>query len=103
MAAASHPVRSPRAQCGRQAELDVPTQTPAARAVLEGGKQKKDVRNANRNEHSRGRSLLPGHGTFSTWRLVAVGSGWWLVVGGGQLVALGSWRQLAVVVPGGCP
>ena len=54
-----------------------------------------------------GRSLLPGHGTFSTskvggwWRLVAVGGGWRLVaVGGGwwQLVAVGGgwWRLVAV-------
>ena len=45
---------------------------------------KKDLRNANRNEHSRGRSLLPGHGTFSTskvggWRLAVIG-GWWRLV-----------------------
>ena len=48
-----------------------------------GGKKKKRVRNANRNERSRGRSLLTGHGTFSTskvggWRLVAVGGPWGL-------------------------
>ena len=63
------------------------------------------ARNANRNEHSWGHSLLHGHGTFSTskaggWWLVAVG-GWQLLVGGGWRLAVGSgWRP---VVPGGCP
>ena len=55
--------------------------------------------NANRNELSRGRSLLPGHGTFSTeevggWRLVAVGSGW--------RVAVGGWWCLGAILKG-CP
>ena len=64
--------------------------------------KKKDLRNANRNECSRGRSLLPGHGAFSTskaggWQLVAVGSGWRLAVGGGwQRLAVGGWWRLAV-------
>ena len=74
------------------------------RAVLRGGGG--DLRNTNRNEGSRGRSLLPGLGTFSTskvggwWRLVAVGGGWWRLVtfGGWRLVAAGGWR---FVVPGG--
>ena len=66
------------------------------------------VRTANRNERSRGRSLLHGHGTFSTskaggWRL-AVGGCWRLAVGGWRLLAVGGWR---LVVPGavlqGCP
>ena len=53
--------------------------------------------NANRNERSWGRSLLHGHGTFSTskvdgWRL-AVGGGWRLAVGGGWwLAGVGAWR-----------
>ena len=63
--------------------------------------KKKDLRNANRNERSRGRSLLPGHGTFSNskvggWRL-AVGGGWRrLVVGGWWLGGVGGWWGLAV-------
>ena len=56
-----------------------------------------NVRNANRNERSRGRSLLHGHGAFSTselggWRLVAV-CGW-------RQLAAGSWWSLgAALVP----
>ena len=75
-----------------------------SRAVLKGGGQ------ALRNERSRGRSLLPGHGTFSTskvggWQLVAVGGwrlvgvdGWWgLTVGGGwQRLVVGRWWGLTV-------
>ena len=59
------------------------------RSVLQGErKEKKKVRNAHRNERSQGRSLLRGHGTFSTsnvggWRLAVVG-GWRLVVPGGR-------------------
>ena len=53
--------------------------------VLKGGRE--SGRNANTNERSRGCSPLPGHGTISTskvggWRLVAVGRGWQLAVGG---------------------
>mmetsp|Transcript_65444 Transcript_65444/g.108882 ORF Transcript_65444/g.108882 Transcript_65444/m.108882 type:complete len:220 (-) Transcript_65444:1613-2272(-) len=60
---------------------------PGPRAVLGEGKKKKRVCSANRNERSRGRSLLRGHGTFSTskvggWRL-AVGGGWWRLAFGG--------------------
>ena len=61
----------------------------------QGEKRKTGLCNANRNELSRGRSLLHGHGTFSTstvgcwWRLAAVRGWWWLAVGGG-------WQQLAV-------
>ena len=58
----------------------------SARAVLKGGK---NLRNANRNEPSRGRSLLNVHGTFSTSKV----GGWWLA-------SVGGWR---LVVPGGCP
>ena len=75
-----------------------------------------DLRNANRNQRSRGRFLLHGDGTFSTlkvggWRLV-VGGRWGLAVGGWRLVAVGSGWRLAVggwrlVIPGavlkGCP
>ena len=57
---------------------------------------KKRLRNANINERSRGRCLLPGHGTFCTskvgaWRLAVVGGGrgWRLVVGGGWRLAVG--------------
>ena len=62
---------------------------------------KKDLRNANRNERSHGRSLLHGHGNFSTskiggWRLVAVDGGWWLAVAG-------LWRLAAVGSGWGCP
>ena len=70
------------------------------RAFLKGG-QKKRVRNINRNERSRARSVLHGHGTFSTskvggWRLVIVG--WWrLVVGSWRVVPFGGWWQLAAV------
>ena len=54
-------------------------------------KERKDLRDANRNEHLRGCSLLHGHGTFSTskvgaWRLM-VGGDWRLAVG--RLVAVG--------------
>ena len=91
---------------------------PAPRGVLK-VKQKKNIRNANRNERSRGRSLPPGHGTFSTskvggwWRLAAVGGWWGLAVGGWRLVAVGSgWRLQRLEVGGwwsleavlkGCP
>ena len=46
-----------------------------------GGKKRRRVRNANRNERSRGRSLLHDHmkWTFSTSKL---GSWWRLAVGG---------------------
>ena len=105
---------------------------PASWNVVQGcpqrGKEKKRLRNGNRNECSRGRSLLYGHGTFSNskvggWWLVAVGGrwrlavvdgrqlmvagGWRLAVGGWRLVAVGSGWRLAVaggwwlVVPGG--
>ena len=76
---------------------------PDTRAVLKG--RGGELRNANRNERSRGRSLLHGHGTFSTskvggWRLTAVGGGWRLAVGDGwRLAAVGAGR---LVVPGGC-
>ena len=60
---------------------------------LKGEKKQKDLRNADRKDRSRGCSLLPCHGTFSTskvggWRLavggwlVGFGGGWWLAVGG---------------------
>ena len=65
--------------------------------VHEGGKKRKKVRNANRNERSQGRSLLRGHGTFSTskvggWRQLKAG-GWWLVASGGWQLAVdgGPW------------
>ena len=57
---------------------------------LRGGKGKKRVHNTNRNERSRGRSLLHGHGTFSTSK---AGS-WWLAV-----VAVGGWCSLGAVLP----
>ena len=73
-------------------------------AVLKGEeKRKKRVRNANRNECSRGRSLLHGHGTFG----LGVGGWWGLAVGSRRLVAVGGWRlavggwRLAVLE--GCP
>ena len=65
---------------------------------LRGGE---DLRNANRKEFSRGRSLLRGHGIVSPsklcgWHLV-VGGGWWLAVGGWWRVAgVGGWWGLAV-------
>ena len=65
-----------------------------------GGGGRRDLRNANRKERSQGRSLLDGHGTFSTskvgsWRLAAVG-GWRLVgLGGWRLVGVGSGWRLA--------
>ena len=82
--------------------------TPPVTAVLEG--EKKDLRNANSSEHSRGRSVLHGHGTFSTskvggWRqrLAAVGSGWQrLAVGGWWRLAVGGWWSLGAVL-NGCP
>ena len=72
------------------------------RAVFKGGGG--DLRNVDKNERSRGRPLLPGHGSFSTskvggWRLAAVGA-WRLVLGGGWQLAVGGWR---LVVPEGCP
>ena len=76
------------------------------RAVLKGGKNG-DLHNANRNEGSWGRSLLHGHGTFSTskvggWRLAAV-DGWRLAAGGcWRLTAVGGWWSLQAV-PKGCP
>ena len=57
------------------------------RAVLKGGGGE-DLRNANTNKRSPGRSLLHGRGTFSTSKV----SGWRLVVG--------DWRRLPAV--GGC-
>ena len=73
------------------------------RAVLM-GKKKKRVCNANRNERSRGRSLLhgPDMGTAqnqsnSIEQWLAVGGGWQLAVcGGWRLVAVGGWWRLAV-------
>ena len=83
------------------------------------------LRNANRNERSRGRSLLRGQDMGKTqydrngveqwlavgggWRL-AVGGGWWLAVGswglvtvgGGGRLAAGSWWSLGAVLRG-CP
>ena len=68
--------------------------------------KKKDLRNANQNERLRRRSLLHGHGTFSTskvggWRLAVGGSWRRLVVGGWQLVvdgglAVRGWWRLSV-------
>ena len=84
------------------------------RAVLKGGERPSETKN------QRGRSLLPGHGTYferlavggwwrlavGGWQLVAVGGGCWglvvggglqrLVVGGWWLVGFGSGRRLAV-------
>ena len=84
---------------------------------LRGGR---DLRDADRNERTRGRSLLRGHGTFSTsgvrcWRLVAGGGRrlmavdggwslavvgcWWLAVGGGwRRLAVGDWWSLGAVL-----
>ena len=65
-------------------------------------REKKTLRNANINERSQARSLLPGHGTFSIskvglWRLAAVGGGWRrLVVGDWGLAVAGGWQRLAV-------
>ena len=69
-------------------------------------RKRKRVRNANRNECSRGRYFMvktwPRRRTTQTlsnngWQLVAVGSWWRLAVGGGwRLVAVGSWWRLAV-------
>ena len=66
-------------------------------AVLRG----KRVRNANRNERSRGRSLLHGEDMGNTqnhsnsiepW--LAVGGGWrWMAVGSQWLVTAGRWRS----------
>ena len=65
------------------------------RAVLKG--ETKKVRNANRNEGSRGRSLLHGPGTFSTSKV----GGWWLVaVGGWWRLAVGSWWSLGALLTG---
>ena len=82
---------------------------------------KKKVRNANRNEPSRGRSLLHSQNmakiqdhrsSIEQWLAVAGGcwvggggrlavGGWWrLAVGGGRRLAVGGWR---LVVPRGCP
>ena len=58
-----------------------------ARAVLKGGK-KTSLRNANRNERSKGRHLLHDHGP-SRIQGLAVGSSWRLVVGGGWRSAVG--------------
>ena len=63
---------------GRQARISRGTRPHLLnRAVLKGGGKGKDLRNANRNERSRARSLLHGHGTFSTskvggWQRLAV-------------------------------
>ena len=54
---------------------------------------KKNLRNANRKEGSRGRSLLHGHETFSTSK---VGGRWLVAVGEWRLVAVGRWWRLAV-------
>ena len=68
----------------------------SGRAVLKAGGEEEDLRNANRNERSRGRSLLHGHGTFSAfWQNYGIR----LAVGGWRL-AVGGWR---LVVPGACP
>ena len=78
-----------------------------ARAVLKGGKV--GVRNANRNEPSRGRSLRHGQDMGKTQnhrssieQWLAVGGGWRLVaVGGWWLVAVGDWWRLVVGGPRG--
>ena len=81
-----------------------------SRAVLKGGERV--VHDANRNEHSRGRSLLRGQDMGKTQTTETVlNNGWRLAaVGGWRLVAVGSWRLVAVgggwrrlVVLGGCP
>ena len=76
--------------------------------------ERKSSRNANIKERPRGRSLLHGHGTFSTskvggWRLAVGGwwglaaiCGWQLVVGGGWRLPVGGWWSLGAVL-NGCP
>ena len=71
----------------------------AAGGVLK--ENKKNLHNENINERSRGRSLLPGHGTFSTskvggWRRLAVGGWRRLAVGGWWLVRVSGWRLVVV-------
>ena len=85
------------------------TQAPPHQKIRGGGSI---LRNANRNERSRGRSLLHGQGMGKTqdhknsieqwlavggwWRL-AVGGGWRLAAGDGwRLVAVGSWQLVAL-------
>ena len=65
------------------------------------------MRNANRNERSRGRPLLHGQdmGRAQDHRGITEQ---WFAVGGWRLVAVGGWRLLAVggwrlVVPRDCP
>ena len=78
--------------CQAHAGLDFPSPGLSLRG------KKKRVRNAKRNDRSRGRSLLPGHGAIFTSKI----GGWWLAVGGGwRLAADGGWRRLAVGVPWG--
>ena len=68
----------------------------------------KGVRNANRNECSRGRSLLhrqdmgktQNHKNSIELRLAAAG-GWQLVAGGWWLVVVGGWRLGAIGGPWG--
>ena len=74
-----------------------------------GLREKKSLRNVNRNAGSQGRSLLRGQdmgktqttetGLNNGLRLAAVDD-WRLVVGGWWRLAVGGWRS---VVPGGCP
>ena len=70
-------------------------------------RKKKRVRNANRNERSRGRLLLRGQDTGETQdhrngieQWLAVGGGWRLAVGGGWRLAVGGWRSLGPVLKG---
>ena len=56
------------------------------------------VHNANRNECSRGRSLLHEHGTFCTSEF----GGWQQLAVGGWRLAVGGWRSLGAVLKG-CP
>ena len=75
--------------------LCVGVQSLIVRAVLRAEKMNR-VRNANRNEPSRGRSLLHGQGMDTTQdhgstieQCLAVGGGWWLVaVDGGRWLAV---------------
>ena len=57
--------------------------------------EKKNLRNANRNERSRGRHLLHGTGPSPLQRL-AVGGSWRLAVDGSWRLAVGGLWQLVV-------
>ena len=75
---------------------------PGAGLSLRGKQERKKerVRDTNRNERSRGRSLLHGHDMGKTQDHRNSVEQWWAVGGGWRLAVGGCWR-LAVVL-GGC-